>query len=409
MKNTVKMPQLSWYGVKDLEINFPEDWQVEECKMAGFGRPALTQAEIGNAIRNPAGGPSIRELARGKKQIVIIFDDIQRATRVAGIVPSILEELAEAGIPDSSIRFVGATGCHAAMNRIDYVKKLGEDVLRRFPVFSHNAFGNCVKIGATRFGTDILANAEVMQCDLKIAIGGVVPHRDAGFSGGAKIVLPGICAFETNQAFHLFAMEYRQKSGLPAARGNIENNPLRMNMDEAAKLVGLDFKIDVLTNGYGETAAIYAGTPEKAFEAAVKEARTHYLSNRAENQDIVIVNAFSKVGELETALEPAIPALKKEGGEVVLVGNSPGGHVAHYLFGAWGISKRPGQMEHGLPPNVKHLYILNEYPDLSIRGHFGSPEKVSLMSAWEDVLASLRKLHTGRTKVAVYPSADIML
>jgi nickel-dependent lactate racemase len=409
MKNTVKLPQLSWYGVKDLDINFPEDWQVEVCKMAGYDRQGLPPAEIRGAIRNPLGVQPIRTLARGKKQVVVIFDDIQRSTRVAGIVPFILEELAEAGIPDSNVRFIGATGCHAAMNRVDFVKKLGEDVLRRFPVFSHNAFGNCVKIGTTRYGTDILANAEVMGCDLKIAVGGVVPHRDAGFSGGAKIVLPGICAFETNQAFHRFASEYRQKNNLPPARGSIENNPLRMNMDEAAKMVGLDIKIDVLTNGCGETVAVYAGKPEMAFEAAVKDARPHYLSARAREQDVVVVNAFSKVGEFESALEVAFPALRKEGGDVVLVGNSPGGHVAHYLFGSWGTFKRPGQMEHSLPPMVKHLYVLNEYPDLSIRGHFGNPEKVSLISSWAEVLASLKKSYSGPARAAVYPSADIML
>ncbi len=409
MKNMVKMPQLCWYGIKDLEIDFPDEWRVEICNMAGYNSPAMTPAQIREAIINPTDGPPIRELARGKNQVVIIFDDVQRATRTAGLAPYILEELAVAGIPDANIRFMGATGCHAAMNRLDYVKKLGEEVVRRFPVFSHNAFGNCVKVGTTRFGTEILANAEVMQCDLKIAMGGVVPHRDAGFSGGAKIVLPGICAFETNQAFHFFAAEYRKKYNLPPARGSIENNPLRMNMDEAAKLVGLDFKIDVLTNGYGETVAVYAGTPDRTFEAAVKQARKHYFCRKAVDQDIVIVNAFSKVGELETALEPAIPSLKKEGGEAVLVGNTPAGHVAHYLFGAWGTFKRPGQMEHGLPPNIKHLYILNEYPDLSIRSHFGTPEKVTLVSAWEEVLESLRKKHNGQASVAVYPSADILL
>jgi lactate racemase len=409
MKNMVKLPQLSWYNMNELEIGFPEDWQVEVCKMAGYDRKALTPAEIRAAIRNPAGGQSIRSLARGKKQVVIIFDDIQRSTRVAGIVPIILEELAEAGIPDDNIRFIAATGCHAAMNRFDFVKKLGEDVLRRFPVFSHNAFSNCVKAGVTSFGTEILANAEVMSCDLKIGIGGVVPHRDAGFSGGAKIVLPGICAFETNQAFHRFAMEYRQKNNLPPARGSIDNNPLRMNMDEAAKMVGLDFKIDVLINGYAETVAVYAGAPEKAFEAAVKEARPHYLSNRALDQDIVVVNAYSKVGEMGTAMEPASPALKKEGGEVVLVANSPGGPVAHYLFGSFGTFKRPGQMEHRLPPNIKHLYVLNEYPDVSIKSNYGNPEKVTLACTWEEVLSSLKRSYSDKARVAVYPSADIML
>jgi nickel-dependent lactate racemase len=85
--------------------------------------------------------------------VVIIFDDIQRVTRVSKIVPFVLEELAEAGISDNAIRFICANGCHAAMDRSDMAKKLGEDVLRRFPVYNHNAFGNCVDAGVTSPGT----------------------------------------------------------------------------------------------------------------------------------------------------------------------------------------------------------------------------------------------------------------
>ncbi len=392
-----------------MEIDFPEDWQVEICNMKGYDRPALKPSAIREAVKNPLGAPPIHSLAKGKKNVVIIFDDIQRVTRVAGIVPSILEELAEAGIPDDNIRFVCATGCHAAMDRVDMSKKLGEDILRRFPVYSHNAFGNCVKIGTTKYGTDILANAEVMNCDLKIGVGGVVPHRDAGFGGGAKIVLPGICAFETNQAFHRLASEYNQKNKITPTRGVIDNNLLRMNMAEAAKMVGLDFKVDVLTNNFGETVAVYAGAPDVEFDAAVKEGWSHYLAPRAKDSDIVIANVFSKVGEFQGAMEVAPPSLRKEGGEVVLICISPGGHVAHYLFGGWGTFRRQGQIHHGLPPQIKHLYILNEYPEISVLRDMGDPERVSLASQWKEVLASLKKSYPGKARVAIYPSADIIL
>jgi nickel-dependent lactate racemase len=153
------------------------------------------------------------------------------------------------------------------------------------------------------YGIDILANAEVMSCDLKIAIGSVVPHHAAGFSGGAKIILPGVCSFETNQAFHRYAMEFhRQNPQIPVGNCIIENNALRLNMAEAARLVGLDIKIDTLMNSRCETVAVYAGKPEIEFEAAVQAARSHYLSSVAADCDISIANTFAKVGEFECGL-----------------------------------------------------------------------------------------------------------
>ena len=126
MANIIKLPQLAWHGTRALELPLPDGWQVEVCHMAGYRRPALRPDKIRAAINSPLGSPPIRELARGKKEVVIIFDDMSRVTRVAEIVPSVLEELAAAGIADSQVRFIAALGTHGAMNRLDFVKKLGE-------------------------------------------------------------------------------------------------------------------------------------------------------------------------------------------------------------------------------------------------------------------------------------------
>jgi nickel-dependent lactate racemase len=404
----MKLPQLLWFGSKALDINFPDNWEVEIRKMAGHDRQALTPSQIREAVRNPLGTPPIRALAKGKKQIAIIFDDVQRPTRVSQIIPFVLEELAVAGIADNTIRFIGAVGCHSAMDRVDFAKKLGENVVRRFPVYNHNAFGNCIKVGTTSYGTDVFANAEVMSCDLKIAIGSVLPHPAAGFGGGAKIVMPGICSFETNQAFHQFGFKYRSlHPEVVQARGVTKDNPLRLNNAEATKLVGLDVKIDTLINTDAEIVSVFAGAPDIAFEAACKEAKTHYLTKVSPDKDVVVANTYSKVGEFQCGLEIAYASLKKEGGDVVIIANSPNGHVAHYLFGSWGNARRPGQIEHGLPPSVNRLFILNEYPEMSLLVHMGSREKISVMTSWREVLEQLKKSYPDKAQVAVFPGADI--
>ena len=121
--NTVTLPQLPWHGTKELKLPLPDSWQVEFYHMTGWNRPAMKPAEIKAAITNPIGTAPIRELAKGKNEVVIIFDDMTRVTRVAEIVPFVLEELAEAGIPDNKIRFICALGCHGALNRLDFLKK----------------------------------------------------------------------------------------------------------------------------------------------------------------------------------------------------------------------------------------------------------------------------------------------
>ena len=168
MSNMLKLPQLAWHGIKELELPLPDNWQVEMGYMAGYDRPALSPDRIREAVTGKLIGlPPIRELARGKKEVVIIFDDMTRVTRVADIVPFVLEELAAAGIPDSSIRFIAALGCHGAMNRADFVKKLGEETVARFPVYNHNPFANCIYVGTTKtYGTKVYVNEEVMKCDL---------------------------------------------------------------------------------------------------------------------------------------------------------------------------------------------------------------------------------------------------
>ena len=193
---TIRLPHLAWHGGDEGVYKLPDRWQLEICNMTGYDQLAMTPAEIRHALENPIGAKPIKELAKGKQHVVVLFDDMSRITRTFDIVPHVLQDLAEAGIADENIRFVCATGCHGPLTRLDFVKKLGEDVLRRFPVYNHNPFNNCISIGKTKtFGTEVSINAEVIKCDMKIAIGGIVPHGMSGFGGGGKIILPGVGHF----------------------------------------------------------------------------------------------------------------------------------------------------------------------------------------------------------------------
>lgn len=406
----VKLPQLAWHETRELEITFPESWEVAICRPAGYDRPRLPPEQMRATIASPIGTPPLRELAKGKQEVVIIFDDMTRVTRTAEIIPPVLEELALAGVPDSRIRFVAALGAHGAMTRPDFVKKLGEATLARFPVYNHNLLDKGIYVGTTSYGTEVFINTEVARCDLKIGIGTITPHRTAGFGGGGKIILPGVASFATIEHFHTLANEaQRQHREQPVTgMGIFDANPVRLNSEEAARLAGLDIKIDCLHNQWGETVAIYAGALLPAYTRAAAEAKRHYLTPMARDKDVVIANAFAKASEAGISLGTAQASVSPGGGDIVLVGNAPEGQVTHYLLGSFGNShfSRLGAPRR-LPAHVRHLIIYTEYPDLAgWNSWLEKSDRVLTMSRWQNVLEFLKKYHSDGTRVAVYPNAD---
>ncbi len=407
---TITLPQLAWHGTKELKLPLPNGWQVELYNMAGYNRPAMKPDEIKASITNLIGSTPIRELAKGKKEVVIIFDDMTRVTRAAEIVPFVLEELAQAGIPDNKIRFICALGAHGALNRLNFVKKLGEETLARFPVYNHNPFGNCTYVGTTNtYGTEVYINEEVMKCDFKIAIGSVVPHPMrgfGGFGGGGKIIVPGVASLETIKYNHAAGTkEFREpRERLTTGIEIFDNNPHRADMEEAAALAGLDVLINCIVNMWGETVAIYAGAVIPAYVTAVGDAKAHYRTPKTKGKSIVIANTFAKVNESFLGLRIAFSALSSGGRDVILIANTPEGQVTHYLAGCpFGNTRRQGP----LPENLNHLIVYTEYPDLAGRGWFVESNKVLFLHRWNDVLQVLQEFHGADTKVAVYPNAEI--
>jgi nickel-dependent lactate racemase len=379
--------------------------------MPGYKLPALKPEEIRAAITNLISLAPIRELARGKKEVVIIFDDMTRVTRTAEIVPFVLEELALAGIPDNKIRFICALGNHGASTRVDFAKKLGEAVVASFPVYNHNPFFNCSYVGTTSAGTKIHINDEVLKCDFKIAIGSVVPHPTTGFGGGGKIILPGVASIETAQSFHIVPFRARTEKWAKSAggMGMSDNNPARQDADEAAALAGLDVKIDCLVNMWGETTAISAGALAPAYGAAVEQARTHYGTPRTKDENIVICNTFAKANEATLlGLDTAFNALNGRNGDVVLIANAPDGQVTHYLMGPFGQTSAGAlRLQVRIPQNINHAIIYSEYPDLAGRSYVEESDKALFMNDWSQVVSALRGFHGDKAKVAVYPNAEI--
>jgi nickel-dependent lactate racemase len=399
------LPQLIWYGNTTLEIDLPEEWDVEYCPMRGALRPSMSIKQMQAAIRNPIGTPRLGELARGKKRVVIIFDDMTRPTRTYELAPIVLRELLDGGVREEDIVFVCALGTHGALTMNEFRKKIGQDILERYRIFNHNIYEHCVEIGTTSRGTKMMINREVAEADLKVAIGCVTAHAQVGFSGGGKIILPGVSHVDSIAHYHLKVEAMAKES---TGLGNFDHNILRFEIEEAARMAGIDFVVNVLVNERGATSGLYAGELFQVHKEAVALAKDVYATEpRPRDKDIVIANAFVKPNEMGICTLLGALALKGMTGTLVIIANAPEGQVVHYLLGRFGRDYGGRQYPIAAFRPSMNVIIMTPYPDKTFADWFSNPEAVTFTKDWESTLHLLRKRHAPGAKVAVIPTGTM--
>ena len=317
-----------------------------------------------------------------------------------------MEELQAAGIQDNQIRFICALGAHGAHTLQEFQKKLGEDIPARFPVYNHSVYDNCVPVGTTSQGTLVEVNKEVMACDLKIAIGSIVPHVFTGYGGGSKIILPGVTSIDTIVANHKQATQSGKLLSIMGSEP--KDNPMMADMEEAAQLAGLDIKIDALVNSKGESTHLFVGDPIEEYYAGVQVAKEVYATEMAKNVDVVIANSFSKANEGSVALSNGVQSLKKEGGDMVIIAHAPEGQITHYVYGSFGLEShgRLAAPKKSKPRRVNNIIVYTKYVDVASGNWYGPPENITWAKTWDEVITQLDNNHNDPT-VAVYPDLTI--
>ena len=395
-----------WYDEHDIEVAFPSNWEVVECRMLGHGRPALTAEQMRAAVQNPFGSPRLSELAKGKKEVVILFDDLPKPTPTKVIVPFVLEELHAGGITDEHIRFLCAPATHRPLMYPEFVAKLGADIVARYPVYNHNIYEHHVYVGTTSRGTPLYFNREFMSCDLRVAIGGIIPHPSAGYGGGGKMVLPGVASIDTIENHH------KHFTGAARVeRGRVHDNDFRLDIEEAARLAGLHFKVDAVLNNRREVVGLFAGDFVEEHREGVRLATEVYSTEVAEGADVVVLNTYPDESQFVRSTWP-VPQSLNEGGDVVMVIQSHEGQNLHHYAGQFGTDYGGRGYYPGMKTKflTKAARILVFAPFLSMYDsrELGAPEKeVVLCKDWGDVLAELASRHGQGTKVAVYPYASL--
>ncbi|NWF83988.1 MAG: nickel-dependent lactate racemase [Bryobacteraceae bacterium] len=246
-------------------------------------------AAIREALDAPIGCAPLAELAHGKKSAAISVCDITRPAPNRRTLPHVLARLESAGIRKSEITILIDTGLHRLATPQEIVEILGEEIAGSYPIANHNAreLADHRALGATKSGTPVFIDRRFTDAELHITLGFIEQHLMAGFSGGRKLIAPGLAYQETIKTLHSprFMRDKR------AVEGSIEENPLHQELLEIAGLAGHDFICDVVLAEGRRIAAVFAGDPREAHMAGIEFVRRETTQWIPEPVDAVITTA----------------------------------------------------------------------------------------------------------------------
>ncbi len=274
------------------------------------------QQELRKSLDQPIDSPSLKELAENKNNVAILASDMTRPAPSYKIIPPLLDELNEAGVEDENITVYFGLGYHREHTEEEKKALVGEEIYNRINCVDHE-LDNCINIGTSSQGTPIEVLKPVYESDLIIGTGNLELHYRAGYSGGHKALMPGVCSKATIQKNH----EMKFKSG--TAPGKIEGNPLRDDIEEIGEMACVQFILNVVLNTKKEIVKSVAGHPINAHREGVKYVDDMYKYEIPKKGDIVIASAGGypkdvNLYQAQKGLENASYAVK-DGGTIILL------------------------------------------------------------------------------------------
>ncbi len=272
--------------------------------------------EIKRAMQNPIGSDRLKNIVKKGEKIAIITSDITRPCPSYVMLPSVLEELEEAGIEKKDIVIIFALGTHRKHTMEEIETLVGKEIAENYSCIDSD-INNCIEVGTSSTGTPFDVFAPVVQADKRICLGNIEYHYFAGYSGGDKAIIPGVATPRCIQANHRMMIEPK------ACTGNIDDNPVRADIEELEKYLSVDFILNVILGSKKEVLKAVAGDHIKAHREGCKFLDTLYKFPLEKAADIVVVSAggFPKdinMYQAQKALDNARYAVK-EGGVIILV------------------------------------------------------------------------------------------
>jgi len=320
------------YGEGSLSLEIPSDTMISVADLRIVNPTRPPDAEVRRALKNPV-SLSLESLVKKDGKIVIVVNDITRPTPTSKILPPLLHELRSIGAHKDNIEIMVAPGMHRVNTEDEMRRIVGSEVFNEYQVVCHNPDEDKLAyLGRTSRGTKLIFNEKAVRADLRILTGNVEPHQLAGYTGGAKSLLPGLSCRESIEANHSLLLE-------PNVRvGSIRGNPIREDIEESLKVLGPTFLLNVVLNMRNEVVAASAGDAIKAHRRCVEICNRISEVNVPGKADIVIASpgGFPKDIDLyqaQKALTPAERAVRR-GGVIILAAECRGG-LGNELFREW--------------------------------------------------------------------------
>ena len=321
-----------YYQGKREKIDLPSSW-----KLLGIGEPRQVPpienvvAELRKTLASPLEMPGLAEVCSKAKSAAVIVDDQTRPTPAYLILPELLAQIEKAGVPKDRISVIIGRGTHRIPNEDEVKAKVGAEVVANYCVSIHDPDDkSClVSRGTTRRGTPVWINTLVANADFSVGVGNVVAHYLTGYSGGPKIILPGVSGRETIVPNHTMAK-------LPDVRqGRTTGNSLHEDQMEVAKLAKLTMKIDMVLNMSNQIVKVVAGEVSAAHKAAIQGYNEVYGFNVPSLADVTIASGYPLEVELLQSCKALLSAdiATKPGGTILLAsmckdGTGPGFYEA---------------------------------------------------------------------------------
>jgi len=308
------------YGKYGLWIDVPDNNLVKILKMKKSSPIINPTEDMKKALEAPIGSPPLANLAQKKKSACIVICDITRPVPNEIILRPILSTLLENGMKQENITILIATGIHRPNMDDELIYLVGEEIASNYRIVNHFAKKkeSHTYLGKTSTGTDVFVDSNYVNADLKITTGFIESHLMAGFSGGRKLICPGISSLDTVKVMHgPKILEH------PNAReGVIEGNPFHEESLEIAKMAGMDFIVNVALDEKRQITGIFVGDMEKAHEQGVAFVRDHVGDTVAEPVDIVVTTSAgfpldATFYQSIKGLTAALPVVK-EGDTIIL-------------------------------------------------------------------------------------------
>jgi nickel-dependent lactate racemase len=256
------------FGKTGLAVDLPEGFRYRILEARTATPLADWQGALESALDRPIGAPPIVDIARGKRSAAISVCDITRPAPNRKTLPPVLRRLEQAGIPREGVTILIATGLHRPATDAEIREICGDEIAASYRIVNHDArdLSSHCHLGSTPSGTPVYIDNRFIAADLHITLGFIEPHLMLGFSGGRKLVAPGLAAQETIKVLHSpkFMRDAR------AVEGSIEDNPLHRELLEISRMARHDFLLDVALTRDRSIAGVFAGHPELAHRSGVE-------------------------------------------------------------------------------------------------------------------------------------------